>query len=222
MISIKPDNWKIGEFIGLGIIYLILVLNAIFFKDSLVAVFSAFFGVTYTMLAGKGTPKCYLYGLAGSGLYVWLAFSNAIWGNLFLYLFYYIPMQIVGFFKWNTNLKKDTNEIIKIKLQKKELYLLVPITIFLSFICILILNIAHDKSPIIDGIATICSITGMYLTVKRAIEQWIIWMIVNGITAIMWINIALNGEKVYSTVVMWVVYFILAIYFYREWKKEVV
>ena len=62
----------------------------------------------------------------------------------------------------------------------------------------------------------------MYLTVKRAIEQWIVWIIVNGLTAIMWINIVINGEKAYSTVVMWVMYLILAIYFYREWKNEVV
>jgi hypothetical protein len=36
----------------------------------------------------------------------------------------------------------------------------------------------------------------------------------------MWINIALSGAKVYSTVIMWAVYTLLAIYFYIEWKKE--
>lgn len=61
----------------------------------------------------------------------------------------------------------------------------------------------------------------MYLTVRRAIEQWQVWMVVNGLSAIMWAIIAFSGEKVYSTVIMWTVYFILAIYFYFEWKKEV-
>ena len=77
-----------------------------------------------------------------------------------------------------------------------------------------------DKSPFIDGITTVLSLTGMYLTVRRAIEQWIFWMVVNGLSAIMWINIALSGEKVYSTVIMWCVYFVLAIYFYINWKKD--
>ena len=45
--------------------------------------------------------------------------------------------------------------------------------------------------------------------------------VVNGLSAIMWAIIAFSGEKVYSTVIMWTVYFILAIYFYFEWKKEV-
>ena len=222
MRSIKPDNWKYGEVIGLGLIYTILILNALLFKDGLVAVFSAFFGITYTMLAGKGNPNCYLFGLAGSGLYGWLAMTNALWGNLCLYFLYYVPMQIIGFFKWNKNLKKDSHEIIKRRLSKKELLIIAVTAVILSAICIQFLYITHDKSPVIDGITTILSIVGMYLTVKRAFEQWFVWIIVNGLTAIMWINILLSGQQVYSAVVMWVVYFILAIYFYREWKNEVV
>lgn len=222
MRSIKLENWKTGEIFLLCLTYLILIVNAIVFKDSYVAVFSAFFGVTYTMLAGKGNPKCYIFGLSGSVLYAWLALVNSLWGNLCLYMLYYVPMQIIGFFKWNQHLKKDKNEIVKIRLPRKEKFVLFVLTLFLTLICIYILYLTHDKSPVADGITTILSVTGMYLTVKRAIEQWYAWIIVNGITAIMWINIALSGEKVYSTVLMWIVYFVLAVYFYREWKKEVV
>jgi nicotinamide mononucleotide transporter len=131
-------------------------------------------------------------------------------------------MQIIGFFKWNQHLKQDKNEIIKSKLSKKELKILIFLTFVLSCILICILYLTKDKSPIIDGIATILSIAGMYLTVKRAIEQWIVWIIVNGITAIMWILILIHGESVYSAAFMWVVYFLFALYFFREWKREVV
>ena len=83
-----------------------------------------------------------------------------------------------------------------------------------------ILIYLKDKNPFFDAVTTVFSITGMYLTVKRSIEQWIFWMIVNGLSAIMWINIALGGEKVYSTIIMWSIYFFLAIYFYFSWKRE--
>lgn len=222
MRSIKPRNWKTGEFIVICFVYLILLINALVLKDSLVAVLSAFFGITYTMLAGKGSPKCYLFGLCGSALYSWLALTNSLWGNLCLYALYYIPMQIIGFFKWNQHLKEDKNEIIKVKLAKKEALIITLLSTIMCAVCIYILEITGDKSPIIDGISTVLSVVGMYLTVKRAFEQWIVWIIVNGITAIMWINIAMSGEKVYSTVIMWLMYLIFAIYFFREWRKEVV
>ena len=60
----------------------------------------------------------------------------------------------------------------------------------------------------------------MYLTVRRAIEQWLVWVVVNGISTLMWLNLVVHGAKTYSTVIMWAVYFVLAIYFYYDWRKE--
>ena len=214
----KP--WKRYEKFGLGIIYLILLCNLIIFKDSPIAVTSAFFGITYTFLAGKGNPICYLFGIMGSGFYGYLSFHNALWGNLLLYMGYYIPMQVVGFFKWNSHLKTGSSEIIKTSLSQKERLILFAITLILTALAIVVLYFTQDKKPIIDGITTVFSLAGMYLTVRRAIEQWGVWIFVNGLSAIMWGLIALSGEKVYSTVIMWSVYFVLGIYFYFCWKKE--
>ena len=221
MFNFKEINKKYCEIFGLSAIYLLLLINYFVFNDSLVAVLSAFFGITYTALAGKGNPICYLFGVSGSGLYGALSFSNALWGNLLLYLGYYIPMQVLGFFKWNKNLKDGKNEIIKTKLTQTEAYKIFTVTVILTVVAITILIYMHDKNPIIDGITTVFSLTGMYLTVKRCIEQWLVWILVNGLSVIMWTDIAISGEKVYSTVVMWTAYFILAIYFYFGWKKEV-
>lgn len=214
----KP--WKRYEKFGLGIIYLILLCNLIILKDSPIAVTSAFFGITYTFLAGKGNPICYLFGIMGSGFYGYLSFHNALWGNLLLYMGYYIPMQVIGFFKWNSHLKTGSSEIIKTSLSKKERLILFAITLILTAFAIVVLYFTQDKKPIIDGITTVFSLAGMYLTVRRAIEQWGVWIFVNGLSAIMWGLIALSGEKVYSTVIMWSVYFVLGIYFYFCWKKE--
>ncbi len=221
MKIIKYINLKFSEMVVLALIYLVLIVNLLVFKDNPAAVLSAFFGITYTFLAGKGNPVCYLFGIAGSGFYGYLAFHNALWGNLILYLGYYLPMQILGFFRWNKHLKSGKNEIVKISLSLKERVILCSITTLFTFASIAILYFMQDKNPIIDGITTIFSIAGMYLTVRRAIEQWQVWMVVNGLSAIMWFLIALNGVKVYSTVVMWSVYFVLAIYFYVCWNKEI-
>lgn len=218
-MNIKPR--KSLEIIGLFTIYAFLFTSAFVLKDNPIALISAFFGITYTFLAGKGSPICYLFGVTGSVFYSWLAFHNALWGNLALYAGYYIPMQILGFFKWNSHLKENKNEIVKITLSKKERIVITSITFLLTAIAIVLLNALNDKNPIIDGITTVFSIAGMYLTVRRAIEQWIVWIVVNGLSALMWGAIALSGEKVYSTVIMWFVYLILAFYFYFSWKKEI-
>lgn len=213
------NGWKKIEIIGLFAVLTLILINAIIVKDNPIAVISAFCGILYTIIAGKGKISCYFFGLSGSWCYVWLSFINALWGNMLLYLCYYIPMQILGIFKWKKHLKKDTKEIVKTRLSNKNRIILLFIGVLGSIITSIILHYFHDKSPIADGITTFLSVLGMYLTVRRAIEQWVIWMVVNGISALMWINLVLHGTKTYSTVIMWVVYFVLAIYFYFEWKK---
>ncbi len=219
MINFKPRKYL--ECAALILIYLILVINAVIHRDSPIAFISAFCGITYTIMAGKGNPICYIIGVTGSGFYAYLSFVNALWGNLLLYLAYYIPMQILGFYKWRKHLKKDRYEIKKSSLPKKERLITILLTLIFSIAAVIVLSISGDRNPVIDGITTVFSITGMYLTVRRSIEQWLVWIIVNGLSLIMWLEIALNGVKVYSTVIMWGVYFLLAIYFYIQWRMEI-
>lgn len=221
VVKKELSGWKKYEIIGLFGVIIFILTNAIILKDNPVAVISAICGILYTIIAGKGKISCYFFGLAGSGCYSWLSFQNSLWGNLCLYLFYYIPMEIIGIFKWKKHLKKDTQEIVKIKLSQGERIKLTACCLVLSSVVFGILLLLHDKNPLFDGITTVLSVAGMYLTVKRAIEQWIVWMIVNGLSFIMWLELVLHGAKTFSTLIMWGVYFILAIYFYIVWRKEV-
>lgn len=221
-IKKELQGWKNFEIIGLIIVFSIILINATVLNDNPAAIINAICGILYTIIAGKGKISCYFFGLLGSGCYIFLSFKNALWGNMLLYLCYYIPMQILGIFKWKQHLKTESKEIVKIKLNVKEQIIISIIGLIGCIITILILHYLNDKSPIIDGITTFLSILGMYLTVRRAIEQWIVWMIVNGLSFIMWLDLIIfSGTKAYSTVLMWGVYFILAIYFYIEWKKEI-
>ena len=100
-------------------IFLIICLSFIT-GDNKIALVSAICGISYTILAGKGKISCYIIGLTGTMCYAYLAYKNSLYGNLFLYMLFYFPMQIIGIFKWRKHLKKDSQEIIKTKLTKKE------------------------------------------------------------------------------------------------------
>ena len=220
MINYKSTDFKKREIIALTGIFAFIFINALINGDRAAAIISAICGILYTVLAGKGKPSCYLFGLCGSGFYSLLSFQNALWGNLLLYLLYYIPMQILGYFRWKKHLKSDKSEIIKIRLPKKDLFVLLSVTTLLTIILAFILAFFKDAHPILDSITTIFSIGGMYLTVRRAVEQWYFWITVNLLSLIMWLQVTLGGARVWSTVIMWAVYLFLAVYFCIEWHKE--
>ena len=129
-------------------------------------------------------------------------------------------MQFFGIFEWMKNLNPETQEIIKRKLSKKDFIIISIITTVIIAITTYILYLLKDVNPLFDAITTILSILGLYFTVKRFAQQWIVWAIVNGLTLTMWIKIVLNGQKAYSTVVMWAAYFVIGIYFLIKWYKE--
>lgn len=221
MKNIKVGNWKFLEIVAFILIIGFIIINAFIKSDNAIAVISAICGITYTVIAGKGHPICYIFGLCGSGLYSYLSYQNALWGNLVLYSCYYIPMQVLGYIRWNKNLKTDSKEIVKIQLPQKELSQVILFSLCGCVALSLLLFKLDDAHPILDSITAVFSIAGMYLTVRRAIEQWLFWMIVNGLSFAMWILVLIGGTKVYSTVIMWGVYLVLSFYFYSQWGKEI-
>lgn len=177
-------------------------------------------GILYTFIAGRGKVCCYLFGIIATCCYSYLAFLNHIFGNFLLNIGYYLPMQIIGIFEWKKHLKKDKQEIIKRTLNNKELIFLGSISITACLVLVACLSHSKETTPLLDSITTVLSILGMYLTVKRCIEQWIIWIIVNSLTIIMWIKLSLKNTQTYSTIIVWTIYLILGIYFYIQWRKE--
>lgn len=220
---VKQEFENFNKFEGTftAVIIFFILINSLVVRDNPFSVSASVFGILYTIMAGKGKVSCYIFGIIGTLSYAYLSLKTALWGSFLLSAGYYVPMDVWGFFKWKKHLKKETAEIIKTSLNSKERVVLVSVAVLGSGISALVLAKLHDNNPIADGIITFLSIVGMYLTVKRCIEQWVIWIIVNGTACVMWILLIINGSKAYSTVIMWAVYLVLGIYFYKEWKKEI-
>ena len=214
------SGWGKVERIIFPLEILLIILISIYMKDNKVALVSAVCGISYTILAGKGKISCYLFGLAGTFCYSFISFKNALYGNLALYALYYFPMQVAGIFKWKKHLKSDTQEIEKTKLSKKERIIYSLIAVLGSVILAYVLWKLNDQNPIIAAITSVFSIIGLILTVKRCIEQWYIWFVVNGLSMVMWIQAYLNGSNCFATILMWATYFVLSIYFLHAWNKE--
>ena len=94
------SGWGRFERIIFPLEILFILILSITLKDNPVAIISAVFGISYTILAGKGKISCYFFGLAGTLCYSYISYKNSLFGNLALYVCYYLPMQVYGIFKW--------------------------------------------------------------------------------------------------------------------------
>ena len=136
-------------------------------------------------------------------------------------MLYYFPMEIIGIYKWKKHLKKEVREVIKTRLTNKERIIYFSVALILSLVVSLILKVMGDSKPFLDGTATVLSVIGQFLTVKRCIEQWYVWFVVNVLTCAMWTIAYLDGSNCFATILMWFFYTYFAIYFLQKWKKEI-
>lgn len=203
------------------IVIFVIFIISIITKDSKAALISAVCGITYTLFAGKGKVYCYYIGLTGTLFYCYISYKNGFYGNMALYGLYFLPMQIIGIFKWKKNINTQKNEIYKTKLSQKERIIYTLITLFMTVFIYFIIKTNGGKSPLADSVITSFSILGQFLTVKRCIEQWYVWFIVNLTAVIMWASACINGAGYIATLIMWCVYLILAVYFLKKWDKEI-
>lgn len=214
------SGWGKYERVLFPLEILLIILISFLIDDCKIALISAVCGISYTILAGKGKISCYIFGLTGTMCYAYLAFQNALYGNLILYMFYYFPMQILGIFKWKKHLKRDTQEIVKTKLKPDERIIYTILAILFSIILSFVLKKTGDATPFIDAVTTVFSVLGLILTVKRCIEQWYVWFVVNVLSVFMWIEAYMNGSNCFATILMWATYVVLSVYFLFTWKKD--
>lgn len=214
------SGWSTFEKTLIPIILIIITGLSIYANDTKFATTHAFFGILATILAGKGKISCYLFGIIGVLCYSFLSFKNALWGTFALQTFYYLPMEFIGIFAWKNHLKEDTKEVKKTKLSNKERIFFTVLVIIISGISGSVLIHLQDKFPFLDAFVTVLPILAFYLTVKRCIEQWVVWTIVNGLNIIIWLIIFNSGENTFATLLTWIIYFCFGIYFLYQWKKE--
>lgn len=215
------SGWGKYERIIFPLEILLITLIAIYMKDKTAALISAICGICATITAGKGKISCYMFGMISNICYSYISFKNAFWGNLCLNMLYYFPMQFVGISKWKKHLKHDKQEIYKTALSKKERILYFSGAFLLSLIGYFLLKHFGDSNPLIDSVTTVLSVIAFILTVKRCIEQWYLWTVVNGLCVIMWTVAYFNGSQCFATILMWSTYFVLGLYFLHNWNKEI-
>ena len=74
--------------------------------------------------------------------------------------------------------------------------------------------------PYVDALSTVVSVTAMIVSIRMYSEQWILWIIVDVVTVIMWAAAFARGEDSIATLVMWAVYLVNAVIMLVKWEKE--
>jgi len=87
--------------------------------------------------------------------------------------------------------------------------------ILFFLIWFLLKNYTDSPVPMADALATALSIVATWMLARKILEHWLVWIFVDAFSVgLFWY------KDLLPTVILFVVYTIMAYIGYREWKRE--
>jgi nicotinamide mononucleotide transporter len=215
------SGWKPIEVVWLGFTTVVILALSIYWRDNAIGIAAALTGVWCVVLTGKGKVSNFLFGIVNVVLYAYISYNAKYYGEVMLNILYYLPCSVIGIVMWGKHMDEDSGEVTKKKLSLKGAMVVYPLTAIGVVVYGLILRTMGGTLPFVDSTSTVLSVVAQILCLKRFAEQWILWIVIDAVTVVMWAyNYATAGESI-ATLLMWVIYLLNAIFMYVKWRKDV-
>lgn len=187
-------------------------------------------GVICVVLVAKGSIWNYLFGLVNVSLYAWISWKASLYGDAALNALYYLPMQFVGWWQWRLRgaatsraAADNPGHDVRVRARRmtwwQRLVLAAGCAVLVTGAGFLLEHFG-DPQPFKDSATTVLSIVAQALMSLAFMEQWILWILTNAISIVMWAVLAAKGEAHAEVmVIMWSFYLLNSLNGFRIWRK---
>jgi nicotinamide mononucleotide transporter len=112
--------------------------------------------------------------------------------------------------------RNGEKEELPINRTPKRVLPLLLLVFIITFVLIAWLLIKYTDStvPFADSCMTALSIIGMWMLAKKYVEQWLVWMVVDAISCMLYFY-----KDLYFTSGLYGFYAVIAIFGYLKWKQ---
>ncbi|KMZ52511.1 nicotinamide riboside transporter PnuC [Dorea sp. D27] len=212
-------DWSRFEISWLILSTVIMIVLSVIWGDNLLALISGITGILGVVLAAKGKVSTYIFATVNVAIYALLTFQNHLYGEFMLNAFYYIPMNFIGFYLWSKHKDNESGEVEGKKLTGRQTVILFAVVAVVVLGYWQILSRIGGQLALIDALSTVFSVVALIMQVARYAEQWLLWIIVNVVSVVMWLLLIGKDSSAVTMVVMWVAYLFNSVYGYYNWRK---
>ena len=176
-------------------------------------------GLIYLWLEYHASIYLWVASVAMPIVYTFVFFDAGLYADMGIQI-YYVLASVYGFicWRWAISRKNKAASIERLKIAHTPHRLITPlsiISIVLTFIIAYILISFTDSNvPWWDSVTTSLSIVAMWLMARKYIEQWWVWLIVDVVSAGVYIY-----KDLYFTAGLYALYAVIAYFGYKKWKE---
>jgi len=171
------------------------------------------FGIAYVLLAAKESLWTWLFAFLSTIIYTVLFWEGALVSSSLLN-FYYMIMAVYGFILWRSGGEKGEElEISQWSLKKNVTVIIVGIILAVIFGYVSD-TYTEARFAYLDTFVMVFSVIATWMLAKKVLETWIYWMVVDSAAIVLYWK---SGYL--ATIILFVLYVILAFYAYYTWWK---
>ena len=175
------------------------------------------FGLIYVWFSIRQNLLTWSAGIISSLLYCCVFFDARFYAQTGLQV-YYVFISVYGWWSWSHSSNVGSQrKYLSISFTNSSLWVKL---ILLNFVFTLLIyyitsSYTNDSIPMTDAFIASMSIIATWMLARKKIEQWLIWIFVDLISAGLYFY-----RGLYPTVLLFIVYSIMAGIGYFEWRKE--
>jgi len=175
-------------------------------------------GVLCVGLIAIGRREGYLIGLYNSLSYSVLAYGNGLFGEVYLNLLFFVPTGVIGYVMWSRHTRQDkTVEMRQLGWMQRFMVAAICIACMFGLGLLLGLN-PRQNTPFIDATTNVLSVVATLLMMWRYKEQWVLYILLNIITIVMWcLRFRAGGAAGDLMILMWSLFLLNAIFGFWRW-----
>lgn len=179
---------------------------------SIAEIIAVISSLIYVFLAAKANRLCFLFGGISSAIYVYICIRYLLYFDTFLN-FFYIIMSVVGYIAWN----KPTEDQAIVKISSKSfLWIIIAGSAAVALFGYIANHFSDASMPYIDAFTTVFALIGTVMVIKKYLQNWLIWIVVDTVSIGMYFY-----KGLYFTSILFLLFTVIAINGYIEWKKQI-
>lgn len=218
-------GWSRLEYLWLFVCSVTIAATSVIMGATLVEFVSSVTGIIGAILVAKGKLSSYYWGFVATALYAYISFTYKMYGETIMYTLLFTPLQLIGGILWSQKLKLSEDgqkaDVVKKWLTTKQRLIVTVGTLIVIAAYAYGVSLLKGYSPGLDSATAILSVLATVLMVLRYSEQWLVWLLVNTVAIIMWVQATIHHQGAGAAILaMWVTFWLNSLYGWYKWKKN--
>ena len=179
-------------------------------------------GLIYLWLEYKASIWLWVANVIMPAIYVIIYYQAGLYADFGINI-YYLIISFYGIFWWwkgrkasSSNHQQEKVEELPITHTPTQMWPRLGIVSIALILLIAFILIQYTDStvPWLDSLTTALSIVAMWMLARKYVEQWLVWIVVDAVSAGLYIY-----KELYFTAGLYALYTVIAYFGYKEWRR---